>query len=342
MQRIPISYGSSPGVAQVWLEDIQISTSVAIDIAPAVEPVSLYVDLVEGAKADLVVVARAALIFASAIRDVAYVVDPSMDVRIELISGTESSLSLNSILKAKIADQIGRISLAALAFGIISWIGKESADYAFQHIVDRIVSHEESASIPPQQIEAIVKKTIEAFQKQGRQKGQRLFMELDTDPAIVGIGVTQQQGERPDYIVPKSDFRRRSFDDEEEPMDIAIRPQRRTRTEIETLTLVSPVLLESKRKWKFIGKEGEFGAAIKDGLFLDDVLRGKSAIPLAAGVKLEVELQTIEDPFQGAWVVQQRNVLRVRRVIPPTTQIQLTLPARRTRKTPDSQPKHGE
>lgn len=92
---------------------------------------------------------------------------------------------------------------------------------------------------------------------------------------------------------------------------------------IETLTLVSPVPLQSKRKWRFIGKEGEFGATVKDEQFLDDVQRGRSAIPMVAGIRMEVELQTLESPFEGIWIVRNRNILRVRRVTPPS--IQLTI-----------------
>jgi hypothetical protein len=69
-----------------------------------------------------------------------------------------------------------------------------------------------------------------------------------------------------------------------------------------------------------LGKEGEFGASIRDAEFLDNVLRGRSAIPMVAGIRMEVELLTIEDPFEGAWIVRERNILNVRRVIPPSIQ----------------------
>ena len=75
----------------------------------------------EGAKADLEVAARASLAFASAVREVTYIVDQSIDLRIELVNGTEASLSLNSLFKSKIGDRIAKISLAAVGFGTINW-----------------------------------------------------------------------------------------------------------------------------------------------------------------------------------------------------------------------------
>src|ERR1041385_2963429 len=62
-------------------------------------PISLYIDLERGQKADLEAVARASLAFAATIRDIAFVLDPSVDIRVELASGTESSLSLKPVLR---------------------------------------------------------------------------------------------------------------------------------------------------------------------------------------------------------------------------------------------------
>ncbi len=62
-------------------------------------PISVYLDLEAGRVADMEVVARAALAFSAAVKDLAYVIDPGLDLRIELQSGTEGSLNLNTILR---------------------------------------------------------------------------------------------------------------------------------------------------------------------------------------------------------------------------------------------------
>lgn len=254
----------------------------------------------------------------------AYIVDPSLDVRIELVSGTESSLSLNSLVRSKVREKIAKISLTAVAFGAITWLTEKTLDYGYSHLLDAVLGHEEAVHVPRKEIESIVQKTIEAYRKQTTRQGERLFMELESDPSIVGIGATRHPGARPDHIIPRAEFHDRAYGAGTAPLLEPAEPTRRSRTTIETLTLVSPVLLQSNRKWRFMGKEGEFGATIKDGLFLDQVLRGLSAIPMVAGIRMEVELQTIEDPIEGgAWLVRERNVLRVRRVIPPSTQLNM-------------------
>ena len=60
---------------------------------------NLYLELEPGQLADLEVVARASISFVEAVREVAYIVDPSVTIRLELESGTEGSLSLNSVIK---------------------------------------------------------------------------------------------------------------------------------------------------------------------------------------------------------------------------------------------------
>jgi hypothetical protein len=303
---------------------------------PAVEPVSLYIDLKKGEKADLEIVARAALAFAGAIREVAYAVDPSLELRIELVSGTESSLSLNSLLKSKVSEQLARISLLAVAWGTISWLTEASLHYVYEKTLDMVLSQEESKGVSKDDIEAIVRRTIDAYQKQAAPKVEEIYRELDADPAISGIGASREPGTRPEHVIPRDEFQARArlmggvtfeLDEERTP---------RVRTSIEMLTLVSPVLLESKRRWRFLGKEGEFGASMKDSVFLDNILRGRSAIPMVAGIRLEVELQTIEDPIEdGAWLVRQRNVLHVRRFNTPQIQGHLQLSSPQPRQPPN-------
>ena len=72
------------------------------------------------------------------------------------------------------------------------------------------------------------------------------------------------------------------------------------------------------------------------------MLHGLVAIPMVAGVRLEVELQTVEDPFEGIWVPRERNVLSVRKVIPPNTQLQFGSGAGTRRQPKRRQPKDDD
>ena len=62
-------------------------------------PLSLYLDLEKGATADLEVVSRAALAWSAAIKDLAFILDPSIEIRVEIASGTPGSFSLNSLIR---------------------------------------------------------------------------------------------------------------------------------------------------------------------------------------------------------------------------------------------------
>lgn len=304
------------------------------------EPVSLYIDLVPGATADLEVIARAALAFAGAVREFAYIIDPSLELRIELVSGTESSLSLNAWFKSKLARRLDTLSLAALAGGVLMWLGGHAAEFAYDELLRAITGHGETAELSPAQIDEVARKVVQAIEAHaGAQHTAALFRELESDPAITGVGATREPGTRPVHIIPRTEFRERAIHIQGYGV-LESDAQRETRTviTIETLTLVSPVLLNSNRRWKFIGRDGEFGAVIKDASFLDSMLRGLSAIPLAAGIRMEVELQTISDPIeQGAWRVRVRNVLRVRKVTAPAAQLRLGSPSEASDQSPDSE-----
>jgi hypothetical protein len=63
-------------------------------------PLSLYLDLEPGQTADLEVVAKASLAFVAALKEIAFQIDPLLEIRVELDSGTKGSPSLNARLKS--------------------------------------------------------------------------------------------------------------------------------------------------------------------------------------------------------------------------------------------------
>lgn len=112
-----------------------------------VENISLYVALEPGTKADLEVIARASLEFAATLREVAYVIDPSIDLRIEIESGTPGSLSLNSVLRfLKVTDRKGRLNIKAIALGVGAFFFHESAVWQYNKILDHAFTPEEKLS----------------------------------------------------------------------------------------------------------------------------------------------------------------------------------------------------
>ncbi len=203
------------------------------------EPISLYVALEPGTRADFEVVARASLEFAITLREVAYVIDPSIELRIEIESGTPGSISLNSILRfLNVTDQKGRLNIKAIALGVGAFFFHETTVWRYDKILDHAFTPQEKAQFTQAEMEEIARKTADAIQRRvGAPQAERVYRELQADPAISGVTVTR--GPETEVvlsnIVPRSDFTARSG---------ALRQEiengsKRTRDELSTLELIS-------------------------------------------------------------------------------------------------------
>ncbi|HEU0217432.1 MAG TPA: hypothetical protein VFQ90_12285 [Stellaceae bacterium] len=205
-------------------------------------PVSLYLDIAEGQTADLEVIARASLAFASAIREAAYVVDPSMAVRVELLNGTDGSLSLNAVIRAvrsAASEKLTREVLIAAATSAAIWFSLETGHWVYEKILDHISGIPEAGHLTDEEKKDIATRVAEIVQKRtAHHQVERVYHELDADPAVRGIGVTNQHGARPESIVPKSDFPKRSLGMDVVEGDDIVRRVRRTQ---ERVVLIRPV-----------------------------------------------------------------------------------------------------
>lgn len=266
-------------------------------------PVSLYIDLEKGQVADIEVVARAALAFSAAIKDLIYVLDPSLEVRVEIMSGTEGSLSLNSIIKSLKKKAGEKPVLAAAVAMVLSWFG----NYTFDELMDALRNKGELSDAEMQEIADKVVISLERRVAQPHVR--RVYEELGSDKAVKGVGATTVAGERPRSIIPRAQF--------EEKAEGAILPEvtevrRRSRKRKERVVIISPVLLSSAtRRWRFRSAEGEFGAPIKDTAFLEDLITGRVVLPMTGGVELDVLMETEEELQDGVWVAQEYTVWEV-------------------------------
>jgi len=302
-------------------------------------PISLYFDLEPGQVADLEVIARASLAFVAATQEAAYLIDPSLDLRVELSSGTEGSLSLNAILR-NLRDKKGEsITLGAIALIVVSWLSHHAMDYAFEKGADLITGKEEHAkqftAEQRKELQEIVGHALD--RKVGHEQVQRFYREIERDPAIRGVGATTLHDVRPEQIVPRSEFARRAGQGVPSIQTV----NRRVTTERVRLILISPVLLPGNRRWKFRSTQGEFGAAIKDSEFTNRVLSGTTAVRMKAGIEMMVDLETIEEFRHGVWEVIERNVTHVDRLIEPPTQGDLLFPSGDDQQSPKDDSEDG-
>jgi hypothetical protein len=277
-------------------------------------PISLYLGLEEGKAAKIEVVARAALAWAEAVKELAYVIDPSIEIEIELISGTEGSLSLNAVIKA-VSKLRGKrpTSLATLIVLSLSWFVVQSASYTLEKLLDYLTGDKAPAIVremTKEEIEALAHEVMLGLaRKIAEDQKRRIFLEIEKDENITGIGSTQEPNTKPDVIVPRSEFKERSSEPLPPP---EFEPTRRSRYEMMTVVLISPILKNADRSWRFqMGSMPEFGAAMKDQAFLETVLTGQTALPLRAGLEMDIQLETKEERIDGLWTVKERSVARV-------------------------------
>jgi hypothetical protein len=271
------------------------------------QALTLYLDLEPGAKPDLATVARAALAFDATVKEIAFVIDPSLSVRLELKSGTEGSLKLNSLLRA-VKDRADARTLGTIAFVVLGWFASDIRSMITQNMVEDFIRGEETLQLSDEEVSRIAKSVVEALNgKVGKREVEKVYQELQRDERIRGVGVTTNPDKKPRIIVPRAEFDDRSRTGSEEIETL----NKRTRTNSEMVTLISPVLLPGGRKWRFSAGQVEFGASVKDEDFLASLLSGRESVAMVAGITMSVTLETKEENVGGVWVVKERNILKV-------------------------------
>lgn len=290
-------------------------------------PISLYFDLEPGQTADLEVVSRAALAWAATIKELAFVLDPSMEVRVEVANATQGSFSLNAILKslhAKLgAATHDPATLKAILIGLAIHFGWETVDHLYEKFVlDR---GEETVTLSDEQLTKLAEQIERARgARVAEQHARQVFREAERDPAIKGVGVTITPGERPAIIVPRAEFARRAGHGQirEETVRRRIVPDR------QRVVLIKPVLVPGNRRWSLRTAQGEYGFTIRDTVFVERVLSGTTPIPMVAGIEMDVDVETTEEFREGVWVQTERTVTHVLGLRQPERQASLMLPPR--------------
>jgi hypothetical protein len=287
------------------------------------ETFSLYLDLFEGGTADLEVVSRASLAFVAALKEAAFVIDPSLEIKIALESGSEGSLTLNTIIKSLKALTPDKTTLRALIMVALGWFASDARQYLDSHLFDRYLASDSSLSQQQKdEIRAIVAdilgKNVAGTQVQS------VYRELGQDPAIKGVGATTEKDVVPDHIVPRERFAERGGGTIVESVT-----ETRTTTAVRVITLISPVLIHADRGWRFSADGIEFSAKIADKTFFEDALAGRTNIPLREGIHLTVEMKTDEIKEGGVWVVTKRAILKVIHIAGVPRQASLDLPSGR-------------
>ena len=276
-------------------------------------PLSLYLRLEQGRYADLAVVSRSAIAFAELVQEMAYLLDPSVSVRVEVINASDRSFGLNTLTKLYGNIKSG-VTAGAKKSPKIAWLAayvalriiNNAVDWSQDQVMDWLAGSDapqEVRMLTEEERKELATDIVEKLNKgAARQQSQRLFEELERDTKIDGVGVTTVAGKRPADIVPREAFS--IYSDQ----TALLEGERRTTVQNVEATLISPVLVPGERRWKFRSATGEFGASMRDRGFMNDVLSGALDIRLKAGLVLDLELTVVEVWQEGVWVIEQRSV----------------------------------
>jgi len=273
-------------------------------------PISLYLELEEGKFADLEVVANASVAFVDAIREIAFIIDPSISIRIEIKSGDQGSLSLNSIIRI-INGRKKKATLTALILTVAISLGMDAKSWLVGKGLDKIIELIEDKKLSKEDVEDIAKKTAELIQKgAGEEHARKIYTQIEKDPAIVGLGVSPGADKKPLEIVPREKFHEKAT----KPL-VEVDIKRRASTKDVYVKVIKPVLIEGKGHWRFAIEDIRFGAKVKDEDFVNNLLHGRLDIKMQSGIELFVQLETIEEKLEGVWRIKEWNILKVYEII---------------------------
>lgn len=282
-----------------------------VEIAETDGALSLYFQLKEGEKADLEVVAQAAIQWVAALRAIAREIDPEAVIRVELIDASEGSLSFNTVLDfiekqlARMDDgatKHWRLKKLAIALAVfVTFTGVPTYDYYFGD--DEVHLAEEDR----RRIDELIELT--RGKPEVEEKKKEFFRTLEKDPSIKGVGVTEKRDKVPAIIIPSTEFPERSglwaILEPDSPQDRTVYP-------VLDVTLISPVLVKKPRTWKF-QPDGlpEFSAVMQDELFLSALEHDAVRERLRFGIKMKIRLKVVETFETGVWTAKSRAVVEV-------------------------------
>lgn len=280
-------------------------------------PISVYFDLLKGDTAELDVIAEAAIAWTSALKKLFASVEPGADVRVHLVDGDEGSLWLNTLLKfveskfeqiAKGSERYPRqMALArGLAIIVVATPLQVTAENVWNAVLGDDPEVAKLSAESQQQIRGIFEQVI--TERIAETEKERFAKAVSKDKRILGVGVSATPDRRPALVVSREDVQ--AYLDREILQDDIIEVRKRNDTL--NVLLVSPVLEDAERSWKF-RQPGmpEFGAVMRDRGFLAAIARREVHEQMRFGIQMRVEIEFKEHLEGGVWLIDERSVVRV-------------------------------
>jgi hypothetical protein len=188
--------------------------------------------------------------------------------------------TLNAILKSP-SDK--RAALIAIAMVVGGWFVQDLRTYGVSKFMDAYLMPEQKKALSDDDIDRIAKRLHNVMDgKIAKEPVQQVYRELERDKAIKSVGTVSKPGTKPANPVPREQFQTAAGI----LPPAQTTPKKRKKTSRERLTLISPVLIEGPRHWRFRSSVGEFGYTIEDEKFLKSLLSGRRKIPMKEGIQI--------------------------------------------------------
>lgn len=279
-------------------------------------PLTLFLELEPNKSVNLESAARIALAWNDLIVEVFAIIDPSIDVRVELLDAVEGSLGLRSIVRA-----MGRVAeqhpwLAGAISGVLSAFFLKPVDdlseMFWRHVYEAIgEAFNEDPESPERKKLAEQAAIAQRPNVAARQKGE-LFAQLERDPVICAAGMSPSHTWKPPMLVPRADFAMRSSAKSIQQETI----ERRTVTKRISVILLTAKLEPKKLTWRFADEDGEpFSAKMNDADFIQRLGSHHTGIELRIGLDMEIELEMKQDLIGGVWMDTAKTVTKVFRPV---------------------------
>ena len=289
-------------------------------------PLSIYFGLEPGKSANLEAVAEASLAWVASLREMLAIVEPGASFEVELVDGDRGSLWLNTLIKflkgaeAKL-EQVEKGGaeyprLWALARGLAIIIIATPVSLTAQNVWQKLVGEEPKlVRLTPEAQQELIEQFKIALQPTvAREERRQFFRAIERDTSINAVGVAPAPtSHAPAALTSRDEFT--AFIQGATVDDEAVE-RARTRTDTVEATLVSPVLENAERSWRFrVQGYPEFGAVMRDRDFLAAIEHGGVHVELRQGIRMVLLIEFKEAFEGGVWRTTERNV---REVVSPT------------------------
>jgi hypothetical protein len=275
-------------------------------------PISLYFDIEQGESPDLEVIAQASIAWSRLLKEIGSIVDPSVELRVEFLSGTIGSRSINSIVRAvqKVANDNPWTVGPLLTIASVFLLGP--VDHLSGHMTDalsELVGHKHTETIDDESIEKIAKRVLELEKNRNAvELRQEVYKHSNKEPKIKGLGTSDQIGQKPLVIIPRSEFQARSGITEEVVESV----ERKTEWKRDyPVTIVRSYSKAEPRRWRFADGRGEFSATMLDPELLELIRLGHSGIEVGEGVEIRIDLRIKLERVGGVWHEKSLDVMHV-------------------------------